>query len=437
MVTETESWNRNVWKPTALISISMKRDAGTVIWKSVGAVSAPDWMVMPLPSRVRAPPRSPTSPVVTSDWLVGHSTNVGELDDELDELSGAVARGSPHDNRIKSAEIATPIAPAPFNFAALMILPAYREGPASIEGAPPTHGATDVPESNDLMEEGAAAEKLGLLDRAESCYAAAASSGDSRLRARALTKLADVHRCRSEWDVALDFARRARDAARETDEGELVGDAMVAEANVLTCRGDFDGATALLEQLLTATTEPRLRGVVLQNLGSILAQKGQLGAAERAYGESYGFFRKAGYRRGEAIALNNYGRVALDRGDVALAERSLEDALAVAREVEDTELTAIATLNLAEALAKRAQCKRARDLASAAFGYFGESGNRWRQVECLRLLGTLHESERCYDDAERCLGRGLALAEQIGARAEITTLRDALARVRFAARAKR
>lgn len=393
--------------------------------------------MIPLPSRLRAPPSSPTSPVVTSVWFVGHSTSVGELDAELEELSGAVARGSPHDDRTKTAEIVTAIAPVLLNLAALMTLPAYRDGPASIEGALPSPGATDVPESNDLIEEGAAAEKLGLLDRAEACYAAAAASGESALRARALTKLADVHRCRSEWDTALDFARRAQAAAKETEEGELLGDAMVAEANVLMCRGDFDAATALYEQLLAVAAEPRLRGVVLQNLGSILAQKGQLGAAERAFGESYGFFRKAGYRRGEAIALNNYGRVALDRGDVRLAERSLEDALAVAREVEDTELTALATLNLAEALARRGECARARDLVSAAFGYFGECGNRWRQVECLRLLGTLHESERCYPDAERCLERGLALADEIGARAEISTLQDALARVRLAARAKR
>jgi uncharacterized protein HemY len=58
-------------------------------------------------------------------------------------------------------------------------------------------------------------------------------------------------------------------------------------------------------------------------------------------------------------------------------------------------------------------------------------------VECLRLLGILHESEHCYADAERCLERGLALAEEIDARAEIATLRDALARVRMATRAKR
>jgi tetratricopeptide (TPR) repeat protein len=173
---------------------------------------------------------------------------------------------------------------------------------------------------------------------------------------------------------------------------------------------------------------------VLQNLGSILAQKGQLGAAERALSESYGFFRQAGYRRGEAIALNNYGRVALDRRNTALAEQLLEDALAIAKEVDDGDLIALATLNLAEALAQRGENKRARDLASAAFGHFGGCGNRWRQVECLRLLGALHEREECLDDAERCYDRSFALAREIDAQGEIATLRDALTRVRAARR---
>src|SRR5689334_17786717 len=291
-------------------------------------------------------------------------------------------------------------------------------------------GATDVPDTNELIDEGTAAERIGLLDRAESCFSQAAESDDPILQAVALTKLADVHRSRAQWDVALEIARRAQCVARSIGAKTIADDAIVAEANVLMCRGDFTGATAVFESLLATATEPRLRGVVLQNLGSILAQKGQLGAAERALSESYGFFKQAGYRRGEAIALNNYGRVALDRQNTALAEQLLEDALAIAREVDDGDLVALATLNLAEAMAQRGENKRARDLVSAAFGHFGGCGNRWRQVECLRLLGALHEREKCSDDAERCYERALSLAESIDAQGEISTLRDSLAKLR-------
>lgn len=291
-----------------------------------------------------------------------------------------------------------------------------------------------MPVTNELIDDGMAAERLGLLDRAESSYCLAAESDDAAVQAVALTKLADVRRARAEWDAALDYARRAQCVARGLDDRSLLDEALVAEGNVLMCRGDFTAATAAFESLLASATDPRLRGVVLQNLGSILAQKGQLGAAERSFSESYGFFRQAGYRRGEAIALNNYGRVALDRKNAELAERLLEDALAIAREVEDGDLVALATLNLAEALGQRGEAKRARDLASAAFGHFDSCQNRWRQVECLRLLGVLHEREHCLEDAERCYERGLELAEEIDAKGEIAAVRDGLARVRSARR---
>ena len=301
-----------------------------------------------------------------------------------------------------------------------------------VAGNPP--GATDVPDTNELIDEGMAAERVGLLDRAESCYSQAAASDDPALQAVALTKLADVHRSRAAWDIALEHARRAQCVARSIGAKTIADDASVAEANVLMCRGDFAGATTVFESLLATATEPRLRGVVLQNLGSILAQKGQLGAAERAFSESYGFFRQAGYRRGEAIALNNYGRVALDGQNTALAEQLLEDALAIARDVEDADLVALTTLNLAEALTQRGENKRARDLASAAFGHFGGCGNRWRQVECLRLLGALHEREECLDDAERCYDRSLAMAREIDAQGDRAAVQEALTRVRAARR---
>jgi tetratricopeptide (TPR) repeat protein len=291
-----------------------------------------------------------------------------------------------------------------------------------------------VPDTNELIDEGTAAERIGLLDRAASCFSQAATSDDPMLQAIALTKLADVHRSRAEWDIALELARRAQCVARSLGVKTIADDAIVAEANVLMCRGDFAAATTVFESLLATATDPRLRGVVLQNLGSILAQKGQLGAAERAFSESYGFFRQAGYRRGEAIALNNYGRVALDRQNTALAEQLLEEALAIARDVDDGDLVALATLNLAEAMAQRGENKRARDLASAAFGHFGGCGNRWRQVECLRLLGALHEREECLEDAERCYDRSLTLASEIDAQGEIAAVRDALTRVRLARR---
>lgn len=289
-----------------------------------------------------------------------------------------------------------------------------------------------MPLANELVEEGIAAEKLGMLDRARTCYAEAASSDDADIAAQALTRLADVARALTEWEEALEAAGRAQYVARKANLPERLENAIVAEANVLMCRGDFAAATAVFEELLSKASDPKLRGIALQNLGSMLAQSGQLETAERAFTESHECFRRADYRRGEAIALNNRGRVALDRGDAPVAEQLLEEALTAAREVQDSELVALATLNLAEALARRGERDQAKDFASSAFGQFGVSGNRWRETECLRLLGSICESEGSLADAERCFARALAIAEEIGAKTEVNVLRGDVTRVRSA-----
>jgi tetratricopeptide (TPR) repeat protein len=281
-----------------------------------------------------------------------------------------------------------------------------------------------------LLAEGIRAEELGDLDGAITLFAGASHSPDPALAVEALTRLADARRSRSEWPEALVAARRAQDIARATGLEPLELHAMVAEGNVLLCRGEFRDATVLFEQVLTRSTDLRTRGVALQNLGSIMAQQGKLGAAERCFAESYGQFQRAGYRRGEAAALINYGRVTFDRGDVALAEDLLCQAVAVARDAGHGELIALTTHNLAEVLARRGDVARAEDLAHEALGFFAGSGNRLRQIECLRLIGTINEQRGEHDNAARCYERGLELASQVGAAVESQSISECLRRLR-------
>jgi tetratricopeptide (TPR) repeat protein len=287
-----------------------------------------------------------------------------------------------------------------------------------------------MPDAADLLENGRHFEGAGVLDRALECYVqAAAGTADPALAGEALTHQSRIHRCQSEWEPALTTARRAQNLAREAKLDWLLTEAAVAEANVLMCTGEFHPALQLYEQALATTQDPRIRGIALQNIGSIKAQQGNLGAAERSFAESFGCFRRAGYGLGEATALNNQGRVALDRGNAALAEQVLEQAIIAARAVGYTELIAIATVNVAEALLARGELARAEEKVSTALGYFAASGNRWREIECLRLIGTINERLGCLADAVRCYERGLRLAGELGAQNDERILQDCLSRL--------
>jgi len=292
-----------------------------------------------------------------------------------------------------------------------------------------------VPDLLEKLQEGRRFESHGVLDRALECYRSAAEeSGDPALISESLTHQSRVYRCQSEWDCALTAARRAQEVSRAAGLDALCSEAIIAEANVLMCRGDFTDALGLFNQVLETTDTPRVRGIALQNIGSIQWQLGQLGAAELALAESFGCFHRAGYQLGEAIALNNHGRITLDRGNTELAKQLFEQALTAARAVEDPELVALVTLNYAETLNARGDRLRAADEASTALGYFATSGNRWREVECLRLIGGINEQLGDYQDAVRCYQRALDIAQEIGARQDITIVRDCLARVEGRAR---
>lgn len=284
----------------------------------------------------------------------------------------------------------------------------------------------DMPDPVLLIDAGRALEREGALEQALEHFRAASTADDPALAAEALRRMADVHRGRSEWDAAIDAARRAQRLARASGLHDALADAQIAEGNALMCRGDFDAAIPIFVDVMRRTHAPRVRGIALQNLGSMLAQQGQLDEAERAFAQSSECFEQIGYRRGMAIALNNQARAAIDRGAPQAAIETLAQALPLAQTVGDAELMALVQLNEAEASGTLGDHERAEALASAALGHFVQSGNRWRQVECLRLLGSLRADRGDQQGARACLDRGLALATKIGTPREAERIAERL-----------
>ena len=284
-----------------------------------------------------------------------------------------------------------------------------------------------MPDSRELLDEGIRREMGGALDDARRMYARACdATDDPDIVAEAWRRLADVHRAQCRWDEALDAARRSAVAAEAAGLRDRVAEAINAEASVHLSRSDFAMATPLFERVLALAEDDRLRGIALQNLGAVAAQSGDLSGAERRFADSYDAFRRAGYTRGEALALNNQGRAALDRGDPLASADLLGQALALARAVQDTDLVALVSLNLAEALAEAGEAEHAEELLSGSLGFFATNGNEWRRVECLRLLGDLLQRRGEGTTAVRCWQQGLDVARRIGARLEEQALAQRL-----------
>jgi tetratricopeptide (TPR) repeat protein len=283
--------------------------------------------------------------------------------------------------------------------------------------------------ARESLDAGLRAEHADELQRALHHYADAAirAGDDPSVVAQALTRQAAVYRRLSNWELAADYARRARELAEDAALPELRADALVAEGNALMCSGRFDEAAAVYDRLSRVAIDDRQRGIAMQNLGSIHAQRKEWSRAADAFDASRVLFQSSGYARGEAIATNNLGRLAHDTGDLAEAERLLQLALSGAREVEDAELSALALLNLAQVRVAERALDLALPMVAEAFGHFVASENRWRQVECLCVLADIAEEEGQPDEARAHLTRGREIAREIQARVELEKIEARLA----------
>lgn len=276
--------------------------------------------------------------------------------------------------------------------------------------------------------EGLRRQKAGLPEQAIALYRAALElTDDPALISEALQGQAHAYRIRCEWDEAADTARRSVRIAEQTGLPDLLAEALNAEAAVHQSRGDFALAIPLYRRILQVAQDVRIRGVALQNLAGVYASQGDLESAERYFHEAYECFERVGYAWGKAHVLNNLGRVALDRGNFAAAEDILERATAVAKQIDDLELLAVVRINQAEALLARGELERAEEAASAAVGHLTTTGNEWRRIEALRLLGDLNVRRGAGETARRFYSAALRVAEAIGAKLEREQLRSRLA----------
>jgi tetratricopeptide (TPR) repeat protein len=275
--------------------------------------------------------------------------------------------------------------------------------------------------AREALEAGLKAEHGDDLQRALHHYADAAirAGDDPAIVAQALTRQAGVYRRLSEWDLAATYARRARELADGAGLADLRAEALVAEGNALMCNGQLEAAAAVYHRLVRVALNDRQRGIAMQNIGSIHAQRREFEWAGEAFLESRALFQSAGYSRGEAIATNNLGRLALDLGDLAEANTLLCDALTRAREVQDAELAALARLNLAQVRVAQGALTAAAEMVAEAYGHFAVSENRWRQIECLCVLADVAEAEGQVQHARIHLERGREIALEINARLEL------------------
>lgn len=176
---------------------------------------------------------------------------------------------------------------------------------------------------------------------------------------------------------------------------------------------DLPRAIDYLERAERAATAPggnstRL-DAIYSNLGIAHNGLGQLDEAQRNYERAIEVARTRG--DSPANALNNLASVLMERGEVAKAKPRFEEVLAMYRSSGDRVSEAIALKNLGEALVRLGQRERAAEVFEQAHALQIEFDNRPKRLELLPVMS----------DNLEALGRH---AEALATLRELKTLND-------------
>jgi len=279
-------------------------------------------------------------------------------------------------------------------------------------------------------------EQAGMTHKAVAAYEAALSTGASPLeRAEAHVRLARVYRSESQWEAAEREARTAVLLAEAAGSEDLAAEAMNVEVGVHLLVGRLDAGDALAVRTLARARTARVRGIILQNRGSIAAQRRDFDAASALFAQSVHAFQEAGYELGMGFALVNGSAAARDAGDATRALELAERAAAIGRKLGAFDVLTVAVQNQAQALVALGRAEEAEGPLGEVLGHFTATSNVLRQAECLEIMGELYAIRHDHDDtAARCFELALALARRVGAVGSVDRLTRRLAEVRAGGR---
>jgi tetratricopeptide (TPR) repeat protein len=277
-------------------------------------------------------------------------------------------------------------------------------------------GARDV---YDAIASGRRFEYAGDATRALHAYGTALALADTPvLRAEAVRRVGDAHRARQAWDDALAAYAESRTIAHAHGLGDLEAEALNASATVSILRGDAPAAEPIFRKALACGPGPRVRGLVLTNLGLCAAQSGDHASAVELFAASLDCYREAGYERGVLMAINNVAAAHIETGQPEAALPLLREAGQLARDLLELDLLLLTVRNEGEACLKLGRLEEAERCIGEALGHFVTAGSEIRRAECLVVLGDVLRAHRTPAQAAaamRCYERAAEIASAAGA----------------------
>lgn len=188
-------------------------------------------------------------------------------------------------------------------------------------------------------------------------------------------------------------------------------DEPVGQVRELVRMGRFAEALALFR---AADGEARRRPDLVLLAATSATRVGELDAAHDLARDALGAFRARGDRDGRMRALNLLGVIGFEQGRVGEAEAAWEESLALARELEDSQLAARVSNNLASLEHLRGDGAAALGLYRSALLSYQRLGDRRGTAETWHNLGLVFRQLESWREADDASSEALRHAEVVG-----------------------
>lgn len=219
-----------------------------------------------------------------------------------------------------------------------------------------------------------------------------------------------------EYDEALTINEETLAAAREMDNQQQIAMALQGQSNLISRRGDFEGAREYMLQALAINEE-------IDDKAGIAACQTNLGIYAFRQGDLYGardYFEKGAAMRQEADqphmaaqAMSNLGVANFHLGDNELARDYYERSLAIFKSVGDQMGIAYGYDNLAILASRTGDHQTAQDLHQQAAVIYEAIGDKAGLALNLQNMAVNENRMRHYDESQRILERSLSLYTEL------------------------
>jgi predicted ATPase/class 3 adenylate cyclase len=271
----------------------------------------------------------------------------------------------------------------------------------------------------------------------EHSLALSREGGDKVSTARALNRLALVHRNRGDYSRAITLLEESQVLCRATGQKWVLAQALHTLALAVRGLGDYDRATALLEESLPLWRETGDKSGLarsLASLGVVARLQRDFARARALHEQSLALNRELGHKYEIADALLNLGSVAKNEGDYARARDLYDECLILSREIGYRLVVAAALVNLAIVSHYQGDDERAGQLAEEAKTLLLALGAKHQIAVCLWALGNVAFARGDGDRAITLYRESLTLNRALGDKGGIAECLEALASVMAAAK---